>query len=1080
MKKNKLIFIAVTATTCVSVAFMFLFNNESLYKPRAQKNNALEKEEQQTFSEAAKWLFNIQKNQITGLIDPSDVLRARDDFERMRSMKSANAALGLEWTELGPDNVGGRTRAILFDNHTPNKMFAGSVTGGLFVSTNNGTNWTPLAGFGQQPILGVSCITQAPNGDIYAGTGEDMGVAFLGNNGGFGEPNFIGGGIYKSTDDGQTFILLDSTRCTANTSVNSNQAAFIGVNNIAADPTNSNRIYAATRYGLEITDDGGLTWKRGLSGANTNSKCTDVDVASDHTVLVGALGKLYRSETGDAGTFTLISGGTSGLPLTGLGRAEFAISPTDPNYMYASIVKSSSDDLLGIYQSVDKGLTWKTIGNGGSSQFQPLGNQGSYANSLAVFPFDKTKIIVAGLDAYIWKQSSLSVPGVGQWDQSSFWNIESPSFPRHIHADIHTIKFNPANPNTCYIGCDGGIYRGYDSGSNGMVYQAMNKGYNVTQFYCVGFAGDDPAALAFAGGAQDNGTQYVSGHGNSTKTAQEINGGDGNDCDISFLNPNVSFSTVYSGALARHSSKGGGGSDFYSANATRYLAANGASFITPIALYETKSSINSPDSVKFINQPSSQILGTGNGINKHFTGYLNLPQFSATPMPGSVTIKSGVQNISDDGAGNLIGNVDVSKSNTIDLATGYFDFYFNSAPATAAVVLLKFNVTYSSGSKIIIPRSDYAYPLNYICTSQINPGDIVKMYDSVQAKFAVGFTGAVYMTKGALDFSGAKTWMKIGTVAGTVENLSWSGDGNNLYVGTDGGVLYRFSNLAGVVDSLNGDIGASPLNTHCIVVKTQIAKFTGRFITDIAVDPTNTNNVAVSLGNYGNTTYVYYSTTAGTCASSTSTANFSAKQGTGISRLPSMPIYSVLIEKDPASTSNRVILGTEHGIYSTDDITAATPVWSVDNGSSGPMPNVPVFKLRQQNRPGTDVYNPYVIYAGTHGRGAWKCETYKGAVHVGINEPIGSLKTNSDAHLSLYPNPVREECTVAFNLNSTTDVVISIFNLQGKLIKSVKYGKLNAGEQKVVFNADELLNGTYILSLDGNTTHATSKFIVMK
>lgn len=1072
MKNTKLLLSSALLSGALLFSASVYLKNTSHYLPSTEEKK-YKVEEEEGAGGAAQWLFNIQKNHITGTINPNDILTAREDVAFMKTMRSPDASLGLEWQELGPDNVGGRTRAILIDKLTPNKMFAGSVGGGLWVSTNNGSTWNNVFWFDQQPNLIISCITQAANGDIYVGTGEDL---YNGIADGVGPGGMLGGGIYKSTNDGATFSLLPSTiPSSSNTVNNTTTYKFIGVNNLAADPINPNRIYAATRYGLQMTNDGGNHWLHPIrnlgNGAANTYRTTDVDVASDGTVIVSVLGKGYISPTGDSATFTAIPT-TAGLPTSGISRTEFAFAPSDPNYLYALVGKSANGLLYGAYQSINKGVSWSTIGLGGSSQFEMFGTgQADYDMALAVYPSNKHSIIAAGVSIWEWKQTNSSTNGVGQWNEATSQVDVYPSGypnPAYVHSDVHTIKFNPYN-NAAYIGCDGGVFRA--TTGNGGLISPMNKGYNVTQFYSVAFEGDNTRGTGVMAGAQDNGTQYINGSGNTTKTAEHIDGGDGAECEVSFLNPNASFSTIYYGSLNRHSSKGGTGSDFYSWNISHLagLGAGGfASFVTPIALYETKTATNSPDSAVFVNRPATQNAGSGNGVLKHFSGPLNLPQASATIVPGSIEITSGLQTITDNGSGVLGGDVDLSQANTINYATHHYDFYFNSPPATSAAVIITFKVTYAQGSAITIIRPDYVDPLHFNTSIAVPPGDSVKTYDPFQSKLAVGFSGSVFMTKGCLNFSTTPVWMKIGTISGTAEELAWSADGDILYVGTDNGSLYRFSNLAPVKDSLTGDI-ASPA---CVVEKTQIAGFGGRTICGLSVDPNNANKVAVSLGNYGEFAYVYYSSTAATCAATSSTINFSNKQG----NLPKMPVYTVLIEKN---NPKRAIIGTEHGVFSTGNITAASPVWTADNGVSGYMPNVPVFKIRQQVRDGGVVSNPYVIYAATHGRGLWKSETFKGPVTVGITKPNSSLNF-LESGIKVYPNPMNESGFIAFNLGSTCDVIISIYNLQGKLVKSIHPGKLYAGDQKIEITTDELSKGSYLVSIDGATIHAASKFVVVK
>ena len=160
-------------------------------------------------------------------------------------------------TELGPDNVGGRTRAVLFDNLDPTHkhMWAGGVSGGLWESNDAAATWHRCAGYFALPeaVATVVTIAQAPNGDLYVGTGEGS-FYFLS---GFGAAGFTGNGIFKSTDDGVTWTSLTSTQPT---NQNSAASAWIGVNKIQVDPSNSNHIYAGTNKGLKISNDAGNTW----------------------------------------------------------------------------------------------------------------------------------------------------------------------------------------------------------------------------------------------------------------------------------------------------------------------------------------------------------------------------------------------------------------------------------------------------------------------------------------------------------------------------------------------------------------------------------------------------------------------------------------------------------------------------------------------------------------------------------------------------------------------------------------------------------------------------------------------------
>src|SRR5688500_15317906 len=114
----------------------------------------------------------IRANQVTGVVDINDVIAARAEALAMRGSGNSRGALSLEWEELGPDNIGGRTRAILIDRNNTNRMYTGGVSGGLWISDNAGNSWRVYSGNDTLSGVGIGSLTQAANGDIYVGTGE--------------------------------------------------------------------------------------------------------------------------------------------------------------------------------------------------------------------------------------------------------------------------------------------------------------------------------------------------------------------------------------------------------------------------------------------------------------------------------------------------------------------------------------------------------------------------------------------------------------------------------------------------------------------------------------------------------------------------------------------------------------------------------------------------------------------------------------------------------------------------------------------------------------------------------------------
>jgi hypothetical protein len=148
--------------------------------------------------------FNaLRSNILTGTVSEAEYMSALNASLRLESKRSISAT----WLELGPDNVGGRTRAFLQDRDTPSIMFAGGVSGGLFRSNSRGSSWRPVNDY--QENLNINCIAQNSDGIITYGTGEGSFVSISGTPS--GTPGFQGAGIFVSTNRGRTFTRIVST-----------------------------------------------------------------------------------------------------------------------------------------------------------------------------------------------------------------------------------------------------------------------------------------------------------------------------------------------------------------------------------------------------------------------------------------------------------------------------------------------------------------------------------------------------------------------------------------------------------------------------------------------------------------------------------------------------------------------------------------------------------------------------------------------------------------------------------------------------------------------------------------------------
>ncbi len=965
-----LIFIVLGGTAIV----FYAFKSTGKYMPRNEKS-ALQLPR---IKPASEYLALIKNNQNTGVINSMDLKRAKDQLKKLGSTREEN----LTWTQLGPDNFGGRTRAIICDNQdgSANTLYAAGVSGGIWKSTNLAITWNKINM--ENDNLYVSCMVQAPNGTIYAGTGESFaaqtmsGLDEMGYSGGF-----MGQGIFKSTD-GENFSLLAATEPT----FNDNNSDWAYVNELAYD-NGKGRIYAATSTGLKYSDDNGANWLTATDTAGTslNMNAFDVQVSTAGTVIACVNNLCYLSQTGDSDNFIVRSVGDSiSLPSGNVSRIEFAFAPSEASVVYASVVNQFGN-VYNIYRSDDGGYSWRIILPG--TNFVPVFlGQGVYDNTITVFPENPDKILLGGLVLY--QGEMIQSEGFYDWRVVSE-GFTNPSFASYLHFDSHTNVFRNGSNNTFFSGTDGGVSKGTVNG-NEYAHVASNRNYYTTQFYAVGNSGLENFNL---GGAQDNGTILITGEGNTVRQGELILGGDGGPCVSSLINHEIIVVSSTEGQILRSEDAGVN----YSTQFLTGDITNPQAFITPVALWESFNNQNSRDSVTY---------------------------YARENIPGGTTIQ--------------------------------------------------------------VRSSNNGQPFYYTLPSDMSlqDGDSIRVRDVVSSRLFIATANHLFMTKELHNFGKVPEWFEVSGVqvglTGIPQCMAYSADGNQVYVGTQDGRLFRISNLALAYNYERADI-SSP---SCIVSTKEIPLFVpgtsdpiDQVITSIAVDPSNPNNVMVTLGNYGNDHYVLFTDNA-----LAETPEFNSRQG----NLPQMPVYASVVEM---TNNNIAVIGTEYGIFVTENLHDNTPTWYAQAEKMG---KVPVFDLKQQIVPktadevvlvnGTEVIvipypgtNNYgIIYAATYGRGLLRCNTFRKT--VGIEEIFVGNKNNNE-NLKLYPNPVIDKATIELDLNTKGTLSIQVIDLTGKIVSSEER-VVTKGANILDLNMAHLNTGTYIIKAVSGNQVFTSKFIV--
>ncbi len=419
------------------------------------------------------------------------------------------------WEERGPNNVGGRTRAIMFDpnDSTYSKVWAGGVSGGLWYNNNiysNTSPWNSVSQLWENIPISSICADPQDSQVFYVGTGE-----------GFGGRSGVGAGIWKTSDAGTTWTLLpNSTDYKVINDLLVRQEGDTSALYVASDKMFG---YQGGNFGVKglfRSTDGGTTFTE-LEYNNSSVKSpSDLELGSDNTLWVATVaqgGKIFSYS--DTLNSTLVQTNTF------LGdRVEIATAPSDSNYVYAII--ESSSKVNKIIRTTDHGVTWTELAepmdaDPGIPNTDFSRGQAWYDLIIQVDPNNAEVVITGAVDLF------KSINGGTSWTQISHW-YGGFFFPE-VHADQHNILYKPGSSDTCLFTNDGGVYY-----TNTLSYEIpdffpRNKEYNVTQFYACDIhptSGENN----YVAGSQDNGTQQFTSSGmNST---EEIYGGDGGYCFI--------------------------------------------------------------------------------------------------------------------------------------------------------------------------------------------------------------------------------------------------------------------------------------------------------------------------------------------------------------------------------------------------------------------------------------------------------------------------------------------------------------------------------------------------------------------
>lgn len=516
-------------------------------------------DEENSISERRRYEIDRLADPATGQIPPDAhvreyaFVRTIPARERGAPGSKGNSTLqSFDWTSRGPTETGGRTRALAIDVSNERVMMAGSVSGGLWRSENGGLSWRSV----EMPAgaQNISCIVQdtrpGKRNVWYIGTGELY-------------TSFLGTGLYKSVDGGQTWRSLPATVPALSTRTAQITSPWSVVMRIALDPTKLNQdvVYAAVNGNIMRSSDGGDSWTSvlgSMAASFTNfAYYTDVAVSPGGTVYA-ALSELdftfqftrfaeqsgiWRSPNGTTWTNISPTPPTTQPPIrlpsdAQIARTVLAIVPTNDSLLYVLRDIRTSTVASGIQTALLRYTYLSGTGSGAGggtwtdyTETFPVDfvSQNGYCMALKVKPDDPLFVIAGGVFAYNnpynfrYRETTSRISNYAT-------TTDYPPPPTQSWADHHDFVFLPSNPNVMYVANDGGIFRTENCTATSVRYASRSINYTTTQFYTIAIDHATVGDETIIGGLQDNGTRIVR---RSDASGRIINLGDGTYCAIS-------------------------------------------------------------------------------------------------------------------------------------------------------------------------------------------------------------------------------------------------------------------------------------------------------------------------------------------------------------------------------------------------------------------------------------------------------------------------------------------------------------------------------------------------------------------
>jgi photosystem II stability/assembly factor-like uncharacterized protein len=980
--------------------------------------------------------WELTLNPATGKPEPEKLLALQERLRKDRLFSKVPGDGSNSWTERGPDNQGGRTRAIMFDPNDVNgkRVFAGGVSGGLWLNTDITDANSAWSEVGIPANLAVSVITHDPNNTMtfYVGTGESY------TN---GDAN--GNGVWKSTNGGQTwarifggepgetYVIPDTGIDTGDVKVTVNSPSSIAGDYFGLSGS----------FGADLTSLSGTLVLVDDGSGNPNEGCSSL---TNGAAISGNIAVVYRGSCNfsskalnaqNEGALAVIVVNNVSGPAVGMASGDDGDQVTIPTFML------SQADGQAIINELASGVTvdLETI--------PFVRDYAGYTAKPGVQHINDIKVRDIG-----GGNSEIYIAAGTAYYRGVFLGPEDFGLFKSVNSGDSWSKLELAEaiPNDIEIGADNAVWVATTNNSfgdeageifsstdgttfalkhkvaDGLRTQIAVSRTNASLLYVLVGTSSAPVEIIYTDDAFATTTSVsLPNDADNGIPADDFTRGqafydlmievDPNNDNVAYVGGIDLFKTTDSGGTWEQISKWSNNNNLASLNVSQVHADQHA-----LTFLNNSSSImmfSNDGGVYYSNDAGANITSRSKNYNtlQFYKGAIG------QEVGANEKLLAGAQ----DNGSQLINNASagINSANKVTGGDGAYCFIDkdNEYMITSYVYNNFYYLNYATGAQV------------YSIDSDSDSGDFINpsaLDSNTNNLYTNGSSGTTYqINRYSLASTSATKYILSDALldaAPTVfKPLASTFFHKNVMVGTENGKLFtiKFNDSSATWTEITG------------------ANFVGS-ISSIALGDTE-QEIYITFYNYG-VSSVFYSSNGG--------ASWQDKEGD----FPDISIRAIMA--NPLN-SNEVIIGTDLGVWGTDNFSDASPNWmQAYNG----MKDVPVhsFDLRTADN---------TVLAATHGRGLFTGQFTSEPSTLSIDN------IEFDEAFSVYPTVSKGNITV-FAKSSLGKVKMNIFDISGRQVHNEDLDFGLQEKQKVSLN---LNSGIYFVNLiHGNGKKSSKKIVI--